>query len=94
MHAHVARLACYVPSNQECYVDKERFDQPRASDCPHIKAHLPGKKERAVLHGFVLLLAENVKVSLLFCPRSVSQTLAFTLEAGGQWSKTETSEKG
>lgn len=39
-----------------------------------------GKRERDVLHRFVLFLAENVKVILIICPRSVSPTLGFTLE--------------
>lgn len=39
-----------------------------------------GKRERDVLHRFVLFLAENLKVILIICPLSVSPTLGFTLE--------------
>lgn len=46
-----------------------------------------GKKKVLVLHGCVLLLAENVKVILVFCPRRVSHTLGFTLEVNGQRQK-------
>lgn len=86
--AHLCTLmlpvsAVFVPSNQECLADKWRFDRPRAPDCSH----------SAVLHGFVLLLAENFKkVILIFCPTVTRSGSLWRLEVKGQ--RLTPSEKG